>query len=468
MATQHNTLKKEDNRLLYLLDTWLSKFVSLLIANLRFIVPDKYKVKYDALSKHKSMFQNVIGLMLFNGLGGLCVMVTQVKLANYLGASVYGIYSYCLAIGEVGAIFVRYGRNKTMVRDLIQYPTKRNSLVVNTFILSIINLLLFLIIIFVSHKPLDIKVNWTYFLLIISPCFASLLLDPVYESLKLMSWSAIYGLLQKFAFLITIWSLFFFHLHVDLLSIGIIVVVTWIAVCLMEYYEIGTQLHIKFLGRIKLNELWLLYKDNFVIFISCVTGVAFGPLIRLILNNYTDSTSVGIYAAGLQIYNICLFLNTQISRVGNPMMAEAGKDDCPVEKQRKMVMIYALVMFAASLPFAIPMFVCPKIVVDTFFTDEYAQLAEYLPIIAVYMLAIALGVVFTQYMISLHIDKVYFTIYVSAAIATTVVAYLLIPMYGVLGAFLALCVPHSIACVGYGIVSVKYLRRNGYKKGNNQ
>lgn len=79
------------------------------------------------------MLHNVVGLAFFNALGGLCVMVTQIKLANYLGASVYGIYSYCLAIGEVGSVFVRYGRSKTMVRDLIQYPEKRDALVVSTF-----------------------------------------------------------------------------------------------------------------------------------------------------------------------------------------------------------------------------------------------------------------------------------------------------------------------------------------------
>lgn len=439
------------------MDTSLDKLVLYIVAIVRIIVPRKFKGRYDSLTAHKEMLHNVVGLALFNAIGGVCVMATQVKLANYLGAAVYGIYSYCLAIGEVGAMIVRYGRNKTMVRDLIQYPEKRDSLVINTFILSIINLILFLVVTFACHKPLDIKVSGTYFLLILSPCFLSLTLDPVYESLKMMSWSSIYNLLQKFAFLVIIWGLFLFQFNVDLLTIGIISVATWVVVVLMEYHEIGTQLHIRFWGRVKLRELRSLYKDNFVIFLSCVTGVAFGPLIRLILNNYTDSASVGIYAAGLQIYSICLFLNTQIARVGNPMMAEAGKTDCPAERRRSMVLRYTLIMLATSLPFAIPMIVCPKIVVGLLYMEEYATLANYLPILAIYMLAMAIGVVFMQYMISLRMDKLYFTIYVSAAIATVVAAYLLIPAHGVWGAFVALCVPHSIGCLCYMLVSMKSL-----------
>lgn len=462
MQPQYNSINKRDNKLLYYLDTGLDKFVAAIIRLARFFVPDKYKNRYDSIAQHKDMLHNVVGLAFFNALGGLFVMITQVKLANYLGASTYGIYSYCLAIGEVGAMFVRYGRNKTMVRDLIQYPEKRDSLVVSTVFLSLINLVLFLIVVFACHKPLDVEINWTYFLLILSPCFASLSMGPVYESLKMMSWSSMYGLYQRFFFLIAIWSLFFFRFRVSLLSIGIIVVAIGLSIIIMEYYEVGTQLHISFLRRVELKEIWELYKDNFVIFLSCVTGVAFGPLIRLILNNYTDSKSVGIYAAGLQIYHICLFLNTQISRVGNPMMAEAGRDDCPVEKRRRMVFRYSMIMLATSIPFALPMFLVPGFLTNLFFTEEYASLSSYLPILSIYLIAITLGVVFAQYMISMRMDKTYFTIYVSTAVSTLLVAYWLIPLYGTLGAFLALCVPHSIGCLFYILFSLKTLKKSNH------
>lgn len=459
MNLQYNKINKRDNKLLYVLDLALDKFVMLVITVIRLFIPGKFTSKFDKLTAHKEMLHNVVGLAFFNTLGGACVMATQVKLANYLGASVYGIYAYCIAIGEVGAMFVRYGRNKTMVRDLIQYPEKRDSLVVSTFFLSLINLALFLIVTFLCHDFFDIEVNWTYFLLILSPCFVSLSLGPVYESLRMMGWNSIYALLQKFGFLIIIWVLFFSHYQVSLFTIGGIVVATWLVVVLMEYYEIGTQLHINFIQKVKIGEIWNLYKDNFVIFLSCVTGVAFGPLLRLILNNYADSKSVGIYAAGLQIYHICLFLNTQIARVGNPMMAEAGKTGCSIKKRRKLVLRYTAIMLATSFPFALPMFFCPVILTDLLFTDEYAPLANYLPILAIYMLAITVGVVFMQYMISMRLDKTYFAIYSMTAFATLVVAYWWIPLLGILGAFLALCIPHSIGCVLYFVFSIKTLKK---------
>ncbi len=116
-------------------------------------------------------------------------------------------------------------------------------------------------------------------------------------------------------------------------------------------------------------------------------------------------------------------------------------------------------MLVTSLPFALPLFLCPSFLTDLLFTDEYASLANYLPILAIYMLAITVGVVFMQYMISMRQDKTYFVIYASCALATLVVAYWWIPLWGILGAFLSLCIPHSIGCILYMLFSLKTLKK---------
>ena len=458
MEKLNNTINRKDNKLLYFLDLGLDKFVTLFISIIRLFVPNKYKVKFDALAGHKDILHNVMGLAFFNAIGGFCVIITQIKLANYLGASIYGIYSYCLAIGEVGAVFVRYGRNKTMLRDLVQYPEKRDSLVVSTFFISIINLAIFMGVTFACHNSLDIEVNWTYFLLILSPCLISLSLEPLYESLRMMSWSAIYTLLQKFIFLAVIWILLFSQINVSLFEISIIVVTSWLLVYALEYYEIITQLRINFIAKVRFTELKNLYRENFVIFLSCVTGVAFGPLLRMILNNYTDSTSVGIYAAALQIYHMCLFLNTQIGRVGNPMMAQACRQDVPMFIRRRKVLIYLFVMLLTAMPFALPMLIFPRQITNMFFSIEYTSIANYLPILALYLIAISIGVVFMQFLISMRKDKLYFFIFITSALTTLLIAFILIQRYGVLGAILSLCVPHGIGCICYMLCSLKYLR----------
>ena len=385
-------------------------------------------------------------------------MLTNVKIANVLGAEIFGIYSYYLAIGEVGSNFVRYGRHKTMTRDLIQKPTVFNGLISNTLALGCINLLFFLIVVVLFRRQLDVETSFTAFLLIIAPCIGSLDFISVYESLKEMSWHSVYYLIQRLFFLVAVWLFFVIANRLTMKYLSIMLFLSWSIILLMQYWEIIIGFGIKVRRYISWSSIWGLYKSNFVIALSCLTGVAFGPVIRMILNEFADSNAVGVYSAGMQIFLISQFLMHQVSRVGNPMMAEAGKEDGNPEKRRKLCNKYCTIMLITVVPFAIPLLLFPQSITDFIFTEDYYELGKYLPIFAFYLLALSVGIVYTQFLISMRKDKTYFIIYISSALATILVSLILIPKYSLLGAILALCVPHSIGCVFYYLCSIKYLR----------
>lgn len=460
MTSNNLTINKQKNKLIYLIDSALDKFVKIVLTIIRLLVPQKYANRLYSIVEHSEMLHNVIGLTFFNAIGGFCVIATQIKLANYLGASMYGVYSYCLAIGEVGAMIVRYGRHKTMLRDLVQNEEKRESIIVGTFNMSLINLLVFMLVIMIFHNQFDISINLATILLIISPCLISFDPSPVYESLRLMSWHSIYALLQKFGFLIIIWLLFIIGYNVSLLSIGFLMAASWILIIVMQIVEISRNLNINYLRPAGLAQLKSVYKENFSVFLSCAFGVAFGPILSMMLNKYSNSTALGIYSAGLHIYNICWFLNTQIARVGNPMMAEAGRADVDMTRRRALVRNYLLIMVIASLPFAIPLLFFSGTLTSLLYTSEYSTLSNYLPIMGIYLLCAAIGVVFEQFLISLRKDKTYFMIYILSAIATFICAFIMLPRYGTLGAFVSLCVPRGVGYIFYLIFSVPLLKKN--------
>lgn len=190
-----------------------------------------------------------------------------------------------------------------------------------------------------------------------------------------------------------------------------------------------------------------------------MAGVAFGPYIRLILNNYVSSSAVGIYSAGFQLFLMSQFIIHQISRVGNPMMAEAGRQGCSVETRNGFVKKYVRIMILGTLPFFIPLFFFPKFVTTCFFSEEYAELYRYLPYFAIYLLALSIGIVYTQFLVSMRKDRVYFLIYISGALLTIISGYILIPISGVLGGVLSLCLSHSIACVGYYVAAKQIMKK---------
>lgn len=446
------------NRLISAIDDFLEHFVLFLFRSLKHLLPLSMKKQILLIEQHKSIVHNVIGLTLFNAIGGILVLITQVKLANVMGATLYGLYSYYLAIGEVGANFVRYGRNKTMTRDLIQFPEKENFLIPNTFLLGCCNLLIYLLIVLVFYHQLDAELSLAYILLVVSPCLISLDFQPVYESHRLMSRHSIYYLLQKAIFLFGIWIVIIYISHISLLAIGIVLFLSWIIILCLQYREVIFGLNIKIFESFSLKNLLYLYRTNFLIAFSCVFGIAYGPLIRLILNSYTDSRSVGVYAAGLQIFLMAQFVLNQIGRVGNPMMAEVGKADCSFSRRRSFVHRYLAIMLLCTLPFAFLLCFFPNWIASTFFTAEYAELIDILPIHGCFLIVFAIGIVYTQFLISVRKDRIYFSIFVGTAIVTIPVALILIPLYNVVGATLALCVPHGVGCLLYCIFSRKYIK----------
>lgn len=447
----------QSNRIIYAIDAFLGFFVTRVFCLLERIAPSPIKKRLKSLEQHKVAVHNVLGLTFFNALGGVLILITQVKLANVMGAAIYGLYSYYLAIGEVGANFVRYGRQKTMTRDLIQFPQKEQFLIPNTFLLGCLNLMIYVIVILVFHNQLDTDITWAYLLLVIAPCFVSLDFQPVYESHRLMSWHSVYYLIQKTIFLLSVWLVIAFVSGISLTAVGIILFCSWLLVLCMQYNEVIGGLNIRIFRSFSLRNLLYLYRTNFLIALSCMFGIAFGPAIRLILNNYVDSKAVGVYAAGLQIFLMSQFIINQIGRVGNPMMAAVGKPDCPIAKRRLFVRRYLSAMLLCASPFAVLLMFFPDWITRTFFTAEYAGLVEILPILALYLIALAIGIVYTQFLISVRKDRVYFAIYISTAVATVPTAFWLIPQYEVLGATLALCLPHSIGCLAYFFCARKYL-----------
>lgn len=444
------------NKLLYPFQVLLGKIVHYGFWIIKFIVPQKFKQRFLDLETNTTL-NNIIGLTLFNAFGGFLLMLTNIKLANVLGAALFGIYSYYAAIGEVGINFVRYGRDKSMTRDLIQKPEEFNGLIANTFVLNISNLILFTVLIAVFSGLLDVPISFSSFAIIIATCLISLDLQPVYESLRLMSWHSLYNIIQRLLLLFLIWVPLLIIDSINLNYLGVSLLISWLFVLFIQYKEVIGQLGIRIRNQVSSSSIIALYKNNFLIAMSCMMGVAFGPLIRMILKNSLDDTAVGLYAASFQIFLISKFILTQIARVGNPMMAEAGKEECKNSDRIAFIRKYILIMLIGILPFVIPMLTLSGIITDVCFTDEYYEIRHYIPLFGICLFAMAIGNVYEQFLISMRKDRLYFSIYIGCAVLTVVAALILIPYYGVLGGVLAYVVPTIIARVLYFAFGIRIL-----------
>lgn len=422
----------------------------------------KVKVlKNQTFIEHNNAINNLFALVCLNAIGGVLMLFTQVKMANVMGPIVYGLYSYYCAIGEIGANFVRYGRNKTMVRELVQNEGVSINIIKNTFGLGILNLFIFLLFSVLFYKQLDITLTSSCILLLIGPCLISLDFQPVYEKEHLMGWQSFYYFIQKIIFIVPIWLVALMSNHISLSLVAILYTGSWLIILILQCTEVGRAYSIQF-WRLKdllsVNKIWPLYKENFIITLCCFGGVAFGPLLRMILKSYDSETAVGIFSAGLQLMIMARFILLQISRIGNPRMAEVCKKDYSESSRMMFIKKYLIVVVAAVIPFSLLFILFPNFMVELFFSKEYDMLKFLLPIFAIDLIFNSVGVVFTQFLISLRRDSIYFTIYVLSSILAIIIAILVIPKYGVIGAAIAYCLSDTLSCIAFLIYSVKILK----------
>ncbi|MCK4825920.1 oligosaccharide flippase family protein, partial [bacterium] len=61
--------------------------------------------------------------------------VTRVKIANVLGREGFGLLAYALALGTFGGVVVRFGMDRTLVRDLVHHRDRFGELVAGSLML---------------------------------------------------------------------------------------------------------------------------------------------------------------------------------------------------------------------------------------------------------------------------------------------------------------------------------------------
>lgn len=450
-------LKKRDNRLINVIETFFFNLVSRALNITLIFTSNKFG---DRLLRSNN-YKNFIGLAFFNGLGGLILMLTLIHLASYMGPSLFGSFSYYIALGEIGSMIVRYGRDKSLLRDLVIQDNVEHKaqLISTTFWVGFINLFLFILSIVLLHIPLEVPLCLAPLLIIGGSCLVSLDFQPVYESIQEMSWHAIYNFIQKVIYVIGLWIIMLTYGGNNLLYIGIVLCISWSIVLVIQLKEIKKTFSVKFLKSIQPILLWNHYKIGIYVALCTLISATYNPLIRMILKWNSSETSVGIFSAGLQIYGICMFFLLQLARVANPQIAKMVANNENRLYQKKTLLKYIGYTICAVLPFAIIMDFAPTYIVDLLFSPQYQALHIILPYFGLYLLLYAIIIILMQFLIANRCDRKYLQIQIIGAMVTIISSLILIPKFDYMGAIISLVISYSLLLLLYVISTLQILKK---------
>ncbi|NIA10444.1 MAG: oligosaccharide flippase family protein [Nitrospiraceae bacterium] len=387
--------------------------------------------------------------------------VTRVKIANMLGKEGFGLLAYGLALGTFGGVVVRFGMDKTLVRDLVHYPDRFGELVAGSLLLRGIMFAFVLLCVLLwkvsSYHTNDL--SWGVIAIFISACLLSLDLQSVYDTWQKMERNAIYNLVRRCLYFAIIWTVVI--ISPEKLSINLIaaaLLITAFLYLVMQYQWAWRQIIFNDTIQSLMEVALSMGRQNFVIFLAALGGFLIGSLNQLVLKHFCGNIELGGYAAAWTITSLAMVLLSQISRIGRPAMAEITREGTGQAARIRFLSKYSAVMFMVAASIGIPAFVFPELILRTIFSPEYISAAGILRIMGIYIIVYSVAIVASQYVIAAHMQRLYFLNVILGGCLSVILCYILIPKFSGMGAAFALLIAHGITIALNSIGMIKHLR----------
>jgi polysaccharide transporter, PST family len=402
------------------------------------------------LSQRRNL-QTLSMLVVFNFVAAALGFMTTVKIANTIGKADFGLFAYGFAIAAYGGAIVRFGMDKTLIRDLIHHPDRQEKTIVSSLLLRGI---LFLVVAagLIGWKSLSSvsgDLTWGVILIALGQSMLGLELKAVYDSWGKMSLHAAYYLAQRGIYLGAVWfAIAVLPASVNLYLLGLLMLASVGFYLIVQGYWVLQRIQFAAM-HFDLKAVWHLARENTVISLSTFGTLTMAVFNQLILKAFCGKESLGGYAAAWQIAAISMLCFDQVSRIGNPATARVTAPGVGRDAKSVFLAKYSLVMFAVALPVTMISAFCPEHVLRLVYNPEYASDAGALRLMGVYTMVYALGLVASQYVIALRKDIWYLASTVIGGILSGALCLVLIPVFQGTGAILALLVSHSCCIALY-------------------
>lgn len=389
--------------------------------------------------------------------------VTKVTIANILGKEAFGQFAYGIALGTFGMVFVRFGLDKTLVRDLIHYPKNFSILVSSSIILrlTIFILILAAILITKTHFPETQGLSVGIIFIAIATTVISLDLQAVYDSWHKMQRHAIYNLIHKCFYFSVLWLVIIFtpdQLAIDI--IGYAMLTAAVLYLVLQYNWAIRRIDFSGVTISVIQSTCIMAKNNFLVYMAALGGLLIGTLNQILLKNISGDEHLGDYSSAWILVSLAMVLLMQIARIGNPLLAKTTMEST-VKKERKMFFIkYASLMLLVATPIGIPMIIFPEFILSTIYNPEYITAAPAMQILGAYVIIFSIGLAASQYIVSCRKEKLYLISVIIGGFISVVLCYTLIPKYHAVGAALALLISHGLSIGIYYVGIFRDLQAN--------
>lgn len=390
---------------------------------------------------------NLAVLLLANFFTAGVGFLTTVTIANTLGSARFGELAYAVAIGGILATNVRFGMDRSLIRDLTHFPELFNETLAASLLARGLLLILCIagLLILMALPIEDLKISWGMFLVILATALNPFQIANVFDTWEIQGIHALYDCTQKAVYFGMIWAVVFWvPEYLGLLWIGAALLISGLFFIFLQYRfawrRLKPTLHAMPITQVASRSFSLLGSNKWL-WLAGVATLGMITLNKVILKHVSGFSELGVFAASLQLVSLATLLLTNIARIGRPILARYTKPATANTHATALFLAFYLSLGVLSVSIvALPAIMIPRLILEIFFIPEYASGYWVLRVLGISLLFSVFDLYLGQYLTMVRMDRSYLIAAVLSGLISFVFCLILVPLYSATGAALAILV----------------------------
>jgi O-antigen/teichoic acid export membrane protein len=409
--------------------------------------PDKIETKINFKSESfKKYFKNTSWLFTEKIFRLLISFIVTILVIRYLGPEEFGLLSYAISFYGLFAALSILGLETISIRELVRNPGARDSLLGTVFILRLIGgggtLVLIALTLLISNE--DYFTSLLILILSTSVIFQSFNVIDYYFRAEVKAKYSVYVQLSSVLITSAI-KIVLIIIKAPLIYFAVVFSVEFVVAAIgfiIVYKNVGLKLSV---GGFHKKIAVKLLKDSWPLILTGVVVSIYMKVDQVMIKYMLNAEQVGYYAASVRLSEAWYFIPIALTNSLFPAIVNAKQISQEFYNNRMQKLYDILAWMAIAI--ALPVSFFSKEIINIIFGTQFQAGA---PVLAIYIwagVAVFLGVASTQYLINENFTKLSFLRTFIGMVLNVILNFVLIPIYGIVGAAIATLVSYTIATI---------------------
>ena len=381
-------------------------------------------------------------------------LLVGIWVARYLGPKQFGVFSYAIAFASLFSSIAKLGLDGIVVRDLVREPDQKDLYLGTAFWLKLSGALVMLGTVALATQLTSSDRTTNLYILIIAS-------GAIFQSFEVVAFYFQSRVLSKFVsickmmqlLISSLLKLYFILTGADLICFVLVTLVDQMTLALSLYMAYRYQKLGGFYRHFDMTIVKQFLRDSWPLIFSGLVIMIYMRIDQIMIKEMLGEREVGLYSAAVRISELWYFIPSIITSSLFPSIINAKKISEKLYYTR-LQRLYTLMVWLA-IAIALPMTFLSDWLVILLYGEAYREAGFVLMIHIWAGVFVFLGVASESWLISENLQRISFYRAFLGAGINVILNFVLIPIYGLIGAAIATVIAQAMAVFVFDSLSKK-------------